>query len=147
MAMAQGVGRNLQENIPELGGGVVGVGVPIALRERVDLETGPLVGDPGTIPARLSTPSVAWGLGMGSVTGALWLLEVGPEWVQDFSLAHAATGIPTGIGSALLPKAASDDDGGGGSAQTRLGRSTSPSGAAGEFDAADGASPEAQPSA
>lgn len=109
MAVSQRAGFNIGENAPTIGGGVVGVGAPALLRETMDVQNGQevsLVGDPGSTLARLSRPSAAWGLGVGAVTGALWSMNVGPSWFQDFALAHAIAAIPTGAVSALLPKQA-----------------------------------------
>lgn len=106
MAVSQAMGFDVQENLPQIGGGIVGVGAPAALRETADVQVGPLVGDPGSTLARVSRPSVAWGLGVGGLTGALWAMDVGPDELHDFYLAHSLTAIPTGAISALLPKQA-----------------------------------------
>lgn len=104
MAVSSAMGFDVQKNLPQIGGGVVGVGVPVALRETMDTEVGPLVGEPGSMLARVSRPSSAWGLGAGGLTGLLYALGVGPDSLQDFYLAHSLTAIPTGAASAFLPK-------------------------------------------
>lgn len=98
---------------PEVGGGVSGVGGVVALRETVDVLGGQqttLVGEPGTTLGRLSRPSVAWGLGGGSL-GALWWgldamtgVDMIPDLAADFGLWWGLTGIPAGLASALMPK-------------------------------------------
>lgn len=144
--------RNNSDAVPMVGGGIVGVGGPLALREVADEQFGPLAGVPGSILARLTTPSVLWGLGTGAATGALWALDVGPDALQKFYLTHSATSIPTAVASAAFPKAG----GSGGDAQaqrqrtlaeTRPSSGSSPSanGSRDEFAASGGTSPETQP--
>lgn len=120
MAVTTNVTRSLRRNAPEIAGGMVGVGAPVALREFADVEVGPLVTGQGDIAARLTRPSVLWGLGVGSVTGLLWWMDAGPSMLEDFYLAHTITGVTTGIVSAAVPKQAA---GAGGSAQAASRRS------------------------
>lgn len=153
MAVAQGVGvpQLLRDNSSELAGGVVGVGAPVALRETVDVRGGQefsLVGEQGSMLARLTRPSVAWGLGVGGVTGLLWLMDMGGRPLKDFYLTHSLTAIPAGAASALMPREASGG-GGTGTARTRIDRATSNGetggGGRGEFAPADGTSTETEP--
>lgn len=96
----------MQQEAPLIGGAGVGVGVPFLLRETADMQNcAPnflfeLEGAQG-----FATASVAYGLGAGALTGALWLGGVGPEAVQDFSKAHTLTAIPAGLLSGLAPRA------------------------------------------
>lgn len=119
MAVNQNLGMTVRENVPEIAGGAVGIGLPVTLRETVDVRNGQavsLLGEPGSLLARLTSPSVSWGLGAGALTGALWWADVGGDTLKDFYMAHTVTAIPSGAVSALMPKEAS---GGGGSGQTR----------------------------
>lgn len=107
MAVTSNLSRSVSENAPEIGGGVVGVGVPVTLRETLDMQDGQpfaLVGEPGSIEHRLTRPSVAYGLGAGSLTGLLWMMGVGPRALEDFYLAHTLTAVSAGTISALMPK-------------------------------------------
>lgn len=146
MAIQQTVARNA----PEIGGGVVGVGVPVALRETLDVRDGQvnnLLGEPDGILGRISRPSSAWGIGVGSLTGALWAMDVGPQWLHDFYLTHSITGIPTGIASAAMPRSVDGGSGGGsGATVSRSRRMTrqSSDGETGDFDPADGGIEPAQ---
>lgn len=150
MAVTSNLGFNVRQNLPQIGGGVVGVAGPAALRETADVQMGPLVGSQGSTLARVSHPSVVWGVGAGAATGALWALDVGPSHLQDFYLAHSITAIPTGLLSALLPKGSA---GGGGDPASQITggiqramTDASPSGnGTGEFADAGGSSPETQP--
>lgn len=146
--VVQNLSRNVQENAPEIGGGMVGVGVPVALREFMDVSQGPLLTGQGDIVARLTRPSVAYGLGAGAVTGALWFMDVGPDMANDFFLAHTATAVPTGIASAILPKEASSAAGSSPSAsRARRTRQPAVSDGGSEFAPAggrEGAMPEAE---
>lgn len=150
MAVTSNVARNLSVAAPEIAGGMVGVGAPIALREFVDVQQGPLVTGQGSMVERITMPSVVWGVGAGTVTGLLWWMDVGPDFLQDLYLAHTITGIPTGIASAALPKEAS---GGGGAAASRstVRRSSSGRTAAratdggSDFDDSGGSSSEFEP--
>lgn len=151
MAIAQGVGANIGDNMTTIGGGVVGVGAPALLRETADVQNGQafsLIGDPGSTLARVSRPSVVWGLGVGGLTGALWVADVGPSWLHDFYMAHAITAIPTGAVSALLPKQAGASTAAASSRSQRALRESrpgsSPSGN-GEFGPAGGRSQETSP--
>lgn len=139
---ASNVGRNIQRNAPEIGGGMVGVGAPVALREFADVQQGPIVGDQGEMVARLTTPSVAYGLGAGTLTGILWAAGVGPNWLEDLYMAHTITAIPTGIASAVLPKEGGGGGGGGSAATVRRAPAVADGGD--EFAPADGASDEMQ---
>lgn len=154
MAISQAtLGRNIQRNLPMIGGAGVGVGAPATLREFVDVQDGQpfsIVGEPGSTLGRLSRPSVAWGLGAGTATGLLWWLTDDMNPLNDFLFAHTVAAIPTGAASAALPKEGSGG-GGGGSGQAarsqrviREPRSGSPS-ADGEFAASGGTSPGTQP--
>lgn len=159
--MAVGMGRGMlpgmvNENLDSIAGGTVGVGAPVVLRETADVRGGEpisLLGAPGSALARATRPSVAWGVGVGSLTGALWWMDVGGKALQDFYLAHTVTGIPTGLASALMPKQV-----GSGSAgeqvvrslsELRPGSTGSPnngeSQSSDEFAPADGTSPDTQP--
>lgn len=148
MAVQNTVMRNLQANAPEIGGGMVGVGAPVALREFVDVQQGPLVTGQGDLVARATTPSVLYGLGGGALSGLLWWAGVGPNWLEDLYLAHTVTAIPTGIASAVLPKGSGG--GGGGSAagvrRTQTRRVTADGGSefdqTGEFSPAGGGKAE-----
>lgn len=149
--VTQNISRSIQRNGPEIGGGVVGVGAPVALREFADVRNGEevsLIDGQGEILSRLTRPSVAWGLGAGGLTGLLWAMDVGPRWLQDFYLTHAITGIPTGVGSALMPVEAGSTST---SAMSRLqsmmgnGQATQDGGSDGEFAPAGGSSTETQP--
>lgn len=151
MAVAQNLGRTVSRNAPEIGGGIVGVGVPVLLRETVDVRDGQafsLAGDPGSMLAKLTRPSVAYGVGAGGLTGALYLAGIGPKMLHDFYLTHSITGVATGIGSALVPKEAAP--GGGGSGATARARtlteSTKTGGSGnGEFSPSGGRSAETTP--
>lgn len=98
--------QRVSDNIPEIGGGVTGVGGTVALREFVDVRNGQvttLFGDPGTTLGRLGRPSVVYGLGSGlAALGGWWL--AGRSGLSDFLFAHGVTGIPSGAGSAVWPK-------------------------------------------
>lgn len=145
MAVTTNVTRRLQDNAPEIAGGMVGVGAPVTLREFADEEVGPLLTGRGDLAARLTRPSVLWGLGAGTVTGVLWWMGVGPDMLEDFYLAHTLTGIPTGIASAAVPKQTGGGGGGGGDTQaaaTRTGRTAMRTDGNDEFDHADGAGNE-----
>lgn len=143
--------RSARRNAPEIGGGVVGVGAPVALRELADVRDGrevSIIGEPGSLMARLTRPSVAWGLGAGSITGALWMLGAGPRWLQDFYLTHTLTGIPSGAVSALVPR--ESPTGGGAGAESRLMGDQRPGsrgsrGGGSDFDPAGGQSVETEP--
>lgn len=140
--------RNIDRTLPAIGGGGLGVAAPAALREFADVQDGQqfsLLGQPGSTIGRLTRPSVAWGLGMGSLTGLLWWADAGPSMLEDFYLAHTVTAIPAGAASAALPvEAPSSGGGGGGSAQTvSPPRETRPS--TNDFASADGTSPDTQP--
>jgi len=151
MAIQQNIGRDLTRNLPMVGGGALGVGMPFGLREFADVQDGEafsLLGNPGSTLHKLTRPSVAYGLGMGALTGALYLVSAGPDSLEDFYLAHSATAIPSGIASAVLPVEAP----GGGSGQTAgMGRSRSSpsrsqqSQSASEFSPNGGRSPATQP--
>lgn len=151
MAAARAVrnpGRTVRNNLPEIAGGSVGIGAPLALRETVDVRAGqpmPLLGEPGSMLARWTRPSVAWGVGVGSLTGLLWWRDVGGRAFQDFSLAHAVTGIPTGVGSALLPKQTAAASGEEQRFLSDVRGMVSGSANDGEFAPAGGTSPETQP--
>lgn len=106
MAMTPNVGMDVRQNFPAIGGGAVGVGAPAVLREFADVQNNQpfsLIGDPGSMLHRISRPSVVWGLGVGGVSGALYMVSAGPEALEDFYLAHALTSIPTGVLSAIFP--------------------------------------------
>jgi len=110
--------QRIRENGPMLGGAGVGVGAPVALREFADVQDGQemsLLGSPGSLEARLTRPSVLWGLGAGTVTGALWFMDVGPSWLQEFALGHALSGVPAGAVSAAFPVSAGSGSGSGSS--------------------------------
>lgn len=97
------IGQRLSRNAPEIGGGITGVGGTVALREFADVQMGPLLGTAGTTLGRISTPSVAYGLGTGLLAlGGWWTLGRGSS--KDFLLAHGITALPSGAVSALLPK-------------------------------------------
>lgn len=114
MGLEQFGGRRFDGMTAEVAGGVTGVGVPVVLRETVDDEVGPLLGESGTTLARVTKPSAAWGIGGGAATAALWwadmtvLMDRIPDGASEFFMWHAMTGIPTGVASAVL------GDGGGG---------------------------------
>lgn len=98
--------RNVESNLPTVGGAGFGVAAPATLREFADVQNGQpfsLVGQPDTVVGRLTRPSVAWGLGVGTITGLLWGLGAGPSMLQDVYLAHTLTAIPTAAASAAFP--------------------------------------------
>lgn len=155
--MAVGMNRRMLRrklpNAPQTVGGAVGVGAPVVLRETADVRDGQavtLLGEPSSALGRLTSPSAAWGLGVGALTGALWWMDAGGQALQDFYLAHTATGIPTGVASALLPKAGEV----GATEQSRVqsmlaSRASSPTPAPGsqhdgEFEPSGGSSSETQ---
>lgn len=143
-----GIGRALRRNAPEVTGGVVGVGAPVALREFADVRDGQavsLIGEPGTTVGDLTRPSVAWGLGAGGLTGVLWLMDIGGPPFRDFYLAHALTGIPTGVAFLLLPREASGGGNGGGESLSQRAVQESRPSSNGEFSPTDGESQETQP--
>lgn len=123
MAVSQRrIRRDIQSNLPLVGGGAVGVGGPATLREFADIQDGQpfsLIGDPGTTVGRLTRPSVAYGLGAGALTGVLYLGGLGPGALEDFYLAHTLTALPAGAASAALPKEAQNGGGGGGGGNTQ----------------------------
>lgn len=138
--------RRLQQNLPVVGGGAVGLGTTVGLRQFVDVQDGTdvaIVGQPGSLMHRLTRPSSAYGLGVGGLSGLLWVMGVGPDWLQDLYLGHAATAIPAGAASAAVPRTAA----GGGSGDTATpqrairdtGRSNGQQ-SVGEFAPADGRS-------
>lgn len=151
MAAMQNVGRTIRRNGSEIGGGVVGVGAPVALREFADVRNGQevsLIEGRGEMLARLTRPSVAWGLGVGGLSGLLWAAGVGPRWLHEFYATHALTSIPIGAVSAAMPVTAGGGGGGGGGTQGTQGtisRSTPSSSSNGEFAPAGGTSPDTQP--
>lgn len=112
MAITQNLGRNVQDNLPTVGGGAIGVGATAAIREFADVQDGQpfsLVGDdPTSTIGRLTRPSVAYGLGAGALSGILYLGGLGPNSLEDFYLAHTLTALPSGAISAALPKEATD---------------------------------------
>lgn len=109
MAVAENLARAIPRTGPEIGGSAVGIGLPVALRETVDVDGGEpvsLIGDPNSLVGKWTRPSVAWGVGVGGLTGLLWWLNMGgDEALQDFYFAHTVTAVPTGLGSLLFPKA------------------------------------------
>lgn len=146
MAIAQNMnlGRSVRRNAPEIAGGAVGVGLPVALRETIDAN-GPLLSGRGQAVDTLTTPSVAWGVGVGALTGLGYLADVGPETLRDFMLVHAITGIPTGLGSAALMLMG---NGAGTQSMTQVQTpDRTPNGAQAQtdFEHSDGRSPESQP--
>lgn len=153
MAVAQNVSRAVQQNAPDIGGGVVGVGAPVALREFADVQNGKevsLLGDEPDSPlSRATRPSVIWGVGAGMLSGLLWALDVGPSSFRDFYLTHTLTGIPTGVASALLPKTAAETSGSSQATPQRPLNEARPSRSRGisEFAPADGQTPDTTPSA
>lgn len=154
MAVSQArMRRNVQDNLPIVGGGGVGVAAPAALREFADVQNGQpfsIIGDdPTSVVGRLSRPSVAYGLVGGTLSGLLWMADVGPSALQEFYIGHTLTALPAGAASAALPV---EGSGGGGEtaqqqsqAQRMRRRSRSAPGSNGEFAAADGRSPETSP--
>lgn len=142
MAVTQNVTRSLQDNAPEIAGGMVGVGVPVALREFADVEVGSLVTGQGPMVARLTRPSVVYGIGGGALTGLLWAMDVGPRMLEDFYLAHTITGVTTGVASAAIPKQATTTTTGTQPAAGRTGRQRATADGGGEFAPADGNSDE-----
>lgn len=98
--------RRLKENVPIVGGGAVGLGTVVGLRQFVDVQEGAtvsIIGSEGSMAARLTRPSTAYGLGLGGLSGILWLADIGPDWIQDAYLGHALTAIPAGAASAAVP--------------------------------------------
>lgn len=145
----QNIGRQVERNLPLVGGGAVGVGAPAILREFADVQNGQpfsLLGEPGSTLFRLTRPSVAWGLGAGAATGLLWMLSAGPDALEDFYMAHTITALPSGALSAALPVEASGN-GGGGQQQSGMPRRVRESRATsdGEFEPSGGRSPDTRP--
>lgn len=138
--------RRLKNNVPVVGGGAVGLGTVVGLRQFVDVQEGAtvsIVGSEGSLLARLSRPSAAYGLGVGGLSGLLWLADVGPNWLHDVYLGHAITSIPAGAASAAVPREPAGGGGGSGATQGMIQRSMqSPSSSAGdgEFQPAGGQS-------
>lgn len=152
MAINQNIGRNIESNLPTVGGGAVGVAAPAALREFADLQDGQpfsLVGDPSSAVGRLTRPSVAYGLGMGALSGLLYLGGIGPDTLEEFYLAHSLTALPAGAVSAALPKEASGASGAAARQRAMRETSTSQSGPSrngqGEFSPSGGVSAETRP--
>lgn len=103
--------RRLRNNVPVVGGGAVGLGSVVGLRQFVDVQEGAtvsIVGSEGSMLARLTRPSSAYGLGVGGLSGLLWLANVGPNWLQDVYMGHAITAIPAGAASAAVPREPGD---------------------------------------
>ena len=108
--------------LEQLSGGVLGVGGTVALREFADIENGQerhFMGAPGSVEARLTTPSAAFGLGSGALAGALWyadknrIADTTPFGV-DRSLwaSWAVTALASGVTTAIFPKHGSGSTGG-----------------------------------
>lgn len=118
--------RRTQRMVPEIAGATSGVGIPVVLRETVDEEMGPLIGEEGTTLGRVGRPSAAWGIFGGLTSGAVWWvdgplgMDVVPDTLSDFLMWYAVTGVPTGIASAALPK----NSGGGAEAASEPGTSS-----------------------
>lgn len=132
--------------VPQVTGFATGVGVPLVLRNTLDLrdDNTPrnLLGDPDTILGRVSRPSSAAGIGGGALAGAAWWandvmgMDVLSERVSRFMFWSAASGITAGVGSALLPKEMGGNSGGNGGGSPQAARSlreASSSNSRGEF--------------
>lgn len=96
-------------------GGVAGLGGTLGARMFLD--------EPGA--DRFQQPSVMYGLGTGALATALWGLDTTGTFnldsnlvrgTSDFFATHAATALPAGGASALLPK--TGNTGGGGNSQS-----------------------------
>lgn len=96
-------------------GGVAGLGGTLGARMFLD--------EPGA--DRFSQPSVMYGLGTGALATALWGIDTTGtvnldstlvRGTSDFFASHAATALPAGGASALLPK--TGNSGGGGDSQS-----------------------------
>lgn len=153
MAISQRmVGNNVGDALPLISGGGVAAGAVAGLREFADVQGGQafsLIGEPDTVWGRVTRPSVAYGLGAGTLTGLLFALDAGGDALQDFYLAHTAVALPAGAISAGLPKQGLGGPGfGGGEPQrprnVRSTRSTTSNGA-GEFSPSGGMSAETSP--
>lgn len=143
MAVTQNLGRNVQQNLPAVGGGAVGIGGVAGLREFADLQNGQpfsLVGEPGSTVGRLTRPSVAFGLGAGALTGLLYLGGLGPNALEDFYLGHTLTAIPSGAVSAALPKEATSTSNGSTAAARRQRAMADTNRSNGEFSPSGGRS-------
>lgn len=98
--------------IHRIAGGVAGLGGTLAARMFLD-EAG---------ADRFRQPSVMYGLGTGGVATALWGLDATGTFdldmnilqgTSDFFASHAATALPAGGASALLPKTGNTGGNGG----------------------------------
>lgn len=83
-------------NLQRIGGGAVGVGLPIAARRFLD-ESG---------QGRLTQPSVILGGGTGLAAGGLFLTDAVdvPVLTDDFLAAHALGSLPAAAFYAAFPK-------------------------------------------